>query len=138
MQPPEVLECGGHGVPCSPRPCSMGRLWHGHRATYSQIQPTAPASLRPLLQVLLGLVLLPPLVAGFTAILQRSSPYVGLYLWAFLLAVSLFMVSGGGEGGWERDGWVAERQPVSEAGCRLPGSRAGWHGLCPPTPPHTN
>lgn len=43
-----------------------------------------------LLQVLLGLVLLPPVVAGATAILQRSSPYIAIYLWLFLLGVSLF------------------------------------------------
>lgn len=42
--------------------------------------------------VLLGLLLIPPLVAAFTAILSRSSPYVGLYLWAFLLALSIFMM----------------------------------------------
>ncbi|EFN56421.1 hypothetical protein CHLNCDRAFT_22375, partial [Chlorella variabilis] len=42
---------------------------------------------------LLGCLLLPPVVAGFTYILQRSSPYVGLYLWAFLLALSLFAVT---------------------------------------------
>ncbi|KAI7842551.1 hypothetical protein COHA_003788 [Chlorella ohadii] len=43
--------------------------------------------------VLLGLLFLPPIIAAFTAILQRSSPYVGLYLWAFLLAVQLFVVT---------------------------------------------
>lgn len=42
------------------------------------------------LQVLLGLLLLPPVVAGATAILQRSSPYIAIYLWLFLLGVSLF------------------------------------------------
>ena len=43
--------------------------------------------------MLLGLVLGPPLVAAFTFILQRSGPYVALYLWAFLLAVTLgFMI----------------------------------------------
>ena len=44
-------------------------------------------------QVALGLVFLPPLVAAFTAILQRSSPHIGLYLWAFLLAVQLFVLT---------------------------------------------
>lgn len=44
-------------------------------------------------QVLLGLLFLPPIIAAFTAILQRSSPHVGLYLWAFLLAVQLFVVT---------------------------------------------
>lgn len=43
--------------------------------------------------VLLGLVLLPPVVAGFTAILQRASPWVGLQLWGFLLALALFMIT---------------------------------------------
>ncbi|KAL4421809.1 hypothetical protein ABPG77_001598 [Micractinium sp. CCAP 211/92] len=43
--------------------------------------------------VLLGLLLLPPVVAGFTAILQRASPWVGLQLWAFLLALALFMIT---------------------------------------------
>jgi STE24 endopeptidase len=41
------------------------------------------------LQALLGCLLLPPVVAGFTYILQNSSAYVGLYLWAFLLLISL-------------------------------------------------
>lgn len=43
--------------------------------------------------MLLGLLFLPPVIAAFTAILQRSSPHVGLYLWAFLLAVQLFVVT---------------------------------------------
>lgn len=43
--------------------------------------------------VLLGLLLLPPVVAGFTAILQRASPWVGLQLWGFLLALALFMIT---------------------------------------------
>lgn len=47
----------------------------------------------PAKQVLLGLLFLPPILAAFTAILQRSSPYVGLYLWAFLLALQLFIVT---------------------------------------------
>lgn len=42
---------------------------------------------------LLGLLFIPPLAAAFTAILQRSSPYVGLWLWLFLLAASLFMLT---------------------------------------------
>ena len=36
---------------------------------------------------------LPPIVAGVTWILQRSSPYIALYLWAFILALSLFMMT---------------------------------------------
>ncbi len=45
------------------------------------------------LQVVLGLVFLPPIVAGVTYILQRSSPYIALYLWAFLLGLALFMMT---------------------------------------------
>ena len=44
-------------------------------------------------QVLLGLVLLPPVVAGVTAILMHTGQYVGLLLWAFLLAISLVMMT---------------------------------------------
>jgi STE24 endopeptidase len=44
-------------------------------------------------QVLLGCALLPPVVAAFTWIFGIASPYVGLYLWAFLLALSLFFIT---------------------------------------------
>ena len=46
-----------------------------------------------MLQVLLGLALMPPIVAAVTYILQRSSPYIGLYLWAFVLGLSLLMMT---------------------------------------------
>jgi STE24 endopeptidase len=36
---------------------------------------------------------MPPIVAGITAILQRSSPLLPLYLWGFLFAISLTMVT---------------------------------------------
>lgn len=44
-------------------------------------------------QVALGLVFVPPIVAAVTYILQRSSPYIGLYLWAFLLGLAIFMMT---------------------------------------------
>ena len=44
-------------------------------------------------QALLGALLLPPVVAGLTGILQRAGPWMGLQLWAFLLALALFAVS---------------------------------------------
>ena len=46
-----------------------------------------------MLQVLLGLALMPPIVAAVTYILQHSSPYIGLYLWAFVLGLSLLMMT---------------------------------------------
>ena len=44
-------------------------------------------------QALLGLLLAPPIVAGFTWLLLRTSPYLALYLWAFLLALQLFFLT---------------------------------------------
>lgn len=44
--------------------------------------------------LLLGVVLMPPIVAGLTWILQVGGAFVALYLWAFLLALALIMVSG--------------------------------------------
>lgn len=41
----------------------------------------------------LGFVFVPPIVGGVTYILQRSSPYIALYLWGFMLAVALFMMT---------------------------------------------
>ena len=70
---------------------------------------------------LLGLALVPPLVAGLTAILVRASPFVGLYLWAFLLAVSLFMVS------VER--WAGLGGSGGFCGCWIVGWRTG-RGAC--------
>uniref|UniRef100_A0A7S0RQZ8 CAAX prenyl protease n=1 Tax=Chlamydomonas leiostraca TaxID=1034604 RepID=A0A7S0RQZ8_9CHLO len=43
--------------------------------------------------VILGLVLLPPLVAGMTYILLVAGPYMPLYLFLFVLAVSLFFMT---------------------------------------------
>lgn len=42
---------------------------------------------------LLGLVLLPPLVGGFTWLLQRAGPWVPLQLWAFFFSVAVVMMS---------------------------------------------
>ena len=74
----------------------MASLWTP--ACCLHLQPGCRAHMRvpcplPAEQVLLGLLFLPPILAAFTAILQRSSPYVGLYLWAFLLALQLFIVT---------------------------------------------
>lgn len=44
-------------------------------------------------QIALGLVLAPPVVAGFTWILLNTGPYVALYLWAFLFALSIFFMT---------------------------------------------
>jgi STE24 endopeptidase len=43
--------------------------------------------------VLLGLVLLPPLVGGFTWLLQRAGPWVPLQLWAFFFSVAVVMMT---------------------------------------------
>lgn len=42
---------------------------------------------------LLGLVLGPPIVAGFTWILQRTSAYMPLYLWAFFFGLQIFFMT---------------------------------------------
>ncbi|GFR42647.1 hypothetical protein Agub_g3584 [Astrephomene gubernaculifera] len=44
-------------------------------------------------QMLLAVVLLPPIVAGVTYILQVAGPLVPLYLWAFVFALSLFLMT---------------------------------------------
>mmetsp|Transcript_18851 Transcript_18851/g.32205 ORF Transcript_18851/g.32205 Transcript_18851/m.32205 type:complete len:466 (+) Transcript_18851:58-1455(+) len=41
----------------------------------------------------LGLVIMPPVVLGLTAILQLASQWVAVYLWAFFLALALFMLA---------------------------------------------
>lgn len=41
----------------------------------------------------LGAVLLPPIVGGFTAILQRAGPWLPLYLWLFVLSLGLIMMT---------------------------------------------
>lgn len=45
------------------------------------------------MQTLLGLLLGPPIVAGFTWILQRTSAYMPLYLWAFFFALQIFFMT---------------------------------------------
>ncbi|BDA43105.1 CAAX prenyl protease 1 homolog [Coccomyxa sp. Obi] len=42
---------------------------------------------------LLGLLLGPPIVAGFTWILQRTSAYMPLYLWAFFFGLQIFFMT---------------------------------------------
>jgi STE24 endopeptidase len=44
-------------------------------------------------RLLLGAVLIPPIVAGFTYILQHAGPWVPLHLWGFVLSVSLVMLT---------------------------------------------
>lgn len=44
-------------------------------------------------QILLGSVLGPPVVAGFTWILQRTSAYMPLYLWAFFFGLQIFFMT---------------------------------------------
>lgn len=43
--------------------------------------------------MLLGLVLMPPLVGGFTWLLQRVSPWLPLQLWAFFFVVAIVMMT---------------------------------------------
>eukprot|EP00878_Enallax_costatus_P026201 GHUV01028086.1.p1 GENE.GHUV01028086.1~~GHUV01028086.1.p1 ORF type:complete len:396 (+),score=102.81 GHUV01028086.1:414-1601(+) len=43
--------------------------------------------------LLLGLVFMPPLIGGFTWILQRAGPWVPIQLWAFFLVVALFFMT---------------------------------------------
>ena len=45
------------------------------------------------MQAALGVVLLPPIIAGITIILKNTGPLVALYLWGFILALSLFMLT---------------------------------------------
>lgn len=76
--------CGGCGVtstshvPCATerRRCSCWRTRLAPVRRCRRAGPPPPGRCAP--QVLLGLLLLPPVVAGFTAILQRASPWVGL------------------------------------------------------------
>ncbi|DBA93318.1 hypothetical protein WJX79_004642 [Trebouxia sp. C0005] len=41
----------------------------------------------------LGIVLLPPIVAAITLILKNTGPLVAIYLWFFILVVSIFMMT---------------------------------------------
>lgn len=43
--------------------------------------------------LVVGALLMPPVIAGFTYILQHAGPWVPIYLWAFVLAVALFMMT---------------------------------------------
>jgi len=78
-QPWALAQCLREGTPAS---CQLPALY----LLFPQPRPALHPSF---LQALLGCLLLPPVVAGFTYILQKSSAYVGLYLWAFLLLISL-------------------------------------------------
>ncbi len=44
-------------------------------------------------QIGLGIVLLPPLIAAITLILKNTGPLVAIYLWFFILVVSIFMMT---------------------------------------------
>lgn len=46
-----------------------------------------------LIATALGIVLLPPIVAAITLILKNTGPLVAIYLWFFILVVSLFMLT---------------------------------------------
>lgn len=43
--------------------------------------------------MLLGLALGPPIIGGFTWILQRTSAYMPLYLWAFFFGLQIFFMT---------------------------------------------
>ena len=45
------------------------------------------------MQLLLTLVIAPPLLAAFVYILLHSGPYVALYLWGFVFAVSMLFMT---------------------------------------------
>ena len=45
------------------------------------------------LQLALGLVFIPPIVGGITLILKNTGPLVALYLYFFILVLSLFMLT---------------------------------------------
>lgn len=45
------------------------------------------------MQIGLGIVLLPPIIAAITLILQNTGPLVAIYLWFFILVVSIFMMT---------------------------------------------
>jgi hypothetical protein len=45
------------------------------------------------MQALLGMLIGPPIVGGFTYILQRTGPLVPLYLWAFFFALQIFFMT---------------------------------------------
>lgn len=41
----------------------------------------------------LGVIMVPPIVAGIASILEKAGPWVALHLWLFLLALSLFLMT---------------------------------------------
>lgn len=43
--------------------------------------------------MLLGVMLLPPLVGGFTWLLQRAGPWVPIQLWAFFFTIAVVMMT---------------------------------------------
>ena len=45
------------------------------------------------MQTALGLVIGPPVIGGFTYILQHTGPYVPLYLWAFFFVLQIFFLT---------------------------------------------
>lgn len=45
------------------------------------------------MQMGLGLVFIPPIVGGITLILKNTGPLVALYLYFFILVLSLFMLT---------------------------------------------
>ena len=45
------------------------------------------------MQAALGVVLLPPIIAGITIILKNTGPLVAIYLWFFILVLALFMLT---------------------------------------------
>ncbi len=44
-------------------------------------------------QLLLGLVIAPPILAGFVYLLQTTGKFVALYVWAFVLVISLVFMT---------------------------------------------
>lgn len=46
-----------------------------------------------LISAALGVVLLPPIIAGITIILKNTGPLVAIYLWFFILVLALFMLT---------------------------------------------
>ena len=45
------------------------------------------------MQSALGLLIGPPVIGGFTYILQHTGPYVPLYLWAFFFVLQIFFLT---------------------------------------------
>ena len=44
-------------------------------------------------QVGIGLVMMPPVIAAFTWILQHTGPMVPLYLWSFIFGLQIFFMT---------------------------------------------